>query len=239
MRTLKSRLEREYGEMLSLYSSFLLLPLEDHEGFFLQEEKEVVSTACEKRQADFLTGRYCARKSMEAIGLTAAFVPVSSSRAPLWPSSVVGSITHTEGYCAALVGLSERFLSIGIDGQRITCGRISDGMKKLILRDDEDWQNDLELNLVFSAKESLFKCLNPLVEKFFGFHCASVTSIDSEQKTFSIELKERAIKDLLSGKLKKAYTETGSLLSEESLFKGIYEVCDNLVVTAIILKQGL
>ena len=234
MRTLKDRIKREFGDGLSLYSSSLFLPLADHKMHFLPQEEEVVSSACEKRKVDFLTGRYCARKSMKALGLDGVFIPVSPSRAPLWPSSVVGSITHTEGYCAAVVGLSKDYLSIGIDGQKITGGRISEGMKKLILRDDEEWSGDLELNLVFSAKEALYKCLNPLVNQFFGFHCARVIAINSALKTFSIELTDSSVSDKLTGLV---VEKKDPLLSGESRFEGFYEIHGDLVVTVIILKR--
>ena len=52
------------------------------------------------------------------------------------------------------------------------------------------WSPKLLLTLVFSAKESLYKCLYPQVQKYFGFDAARVVALDSEQRTFVIQLEQ-------------------------------------------------
>ena len=41
--------------------------------------------------------------------------PSRQDRQPVWPSGVVGSITHTAGLCAAVVAESSRFAALGVD----------------------------------------------------------------------------------------------------------------------------
>ena len=48
-------------------------------------------------------GRACARAALSALGHGDAVIGRHANCAPLWPDSVVGSITHTSGYAAALV----------------------------------------------------------------------------------------------------------------------------------------
>ena len=174
-----------------LFSSSRLMGREE----LLPEEQPFVKRACQKRVGDFATGRYCARRALARLGVPECAITVAPNRAPNWPEGVVGSITHTDGFVAAVVGRADEYLSVGLDSQRIKEGRITPGMARLILQPTEfplvdSGQRDERLNLVFCAKESLYKCLNPLVNKFFGFECARVTDLDEDEKTFVIELTE-------------------------------------------------
>ena len=161
----------------------------------LPEEEAFVKKACKKRVDDFATGRFCARQALAELGIPGCAIPISPNRAPTWPSGVVGSITHTEGFVAAVVGKESDYKAVGLDSQRIKAGRITPGMARLILLPSEfalleKGDKDQILNLVFCAKESLYKCLNPIVNKFFGFECAQLTSVDDKNGRFVIELTE-------------------------------------------------
>src|SRR5690606_6132023 len=77
------------------------------------------------------------------------------------------------------------------------------------------------LTLIFSAKESIFKCLYPLVQQYFDFRHA-VIRLDAQQPGhFHFEL----LKDL-GGEFDEGYTASG-----------YYELADNFVHTAVILPQ--
>lgn len=149
----------------------------------LAEERPAVERACSKRVADFATGRWCAREAFRLLGLAPAPIPMEASRAPRWPSGFVGSITHTEGYAAAVVAPSSRLAGVGVDAQVVEPGRINEGMAELILLPGEeeglrDLPRDEARTLAFTAKEALYKCLNPIVGRFFGFHAARVEGVD-------------------------------------------------------------
>jgi len=232
MKSLKERISDKYGSALSLYSSPLLTPLENYNGWFLPQEEAVVKKACDKRKVDFLTGRYCARKAIDCLlseekknDSNSLFIPVSPNRAPLWPKHIVGSITHTDGYCASVTGLKEKILSVGIDGQVMKPGRITEGMKKMILSECEMADGETMLNLIFSAKESLYKCLNPLVKRFFGFHTAKVTEINGHEQTFTIKI--------IDSNLKKEAEKHCCTSS----FKGLYCISEQVVVTLIVFES--
>jgi 4'-phosphopantetheinyl transferase EntD len=44
--------------------------------------------------------------------------------------------------------------------------------------------------LVFSAKESLYKCLYPQVQRYFGFEAARVCAVDLARGTFVVRLEK-------------------------------------------------
>ena len=51
--------------------------------------------AVQKRKAEFLAGRYCARAALAQLdGSLAVNIGIGANREPLWPPGFVGSITH-------------------------------------------------------------------------------------------------------------------------------------------------
>lgn len=169
---------------------------------------EQLQRAVLKRQAGFLAGRICARQALTVLtGDRAGLIPMLPDRAPGWPPGIVGSITHTTRYAAALVGLDRHYQGIGIDCE----GLMSPDHLKLqrhicVAHELEELQHthrqtppEILLTLVFSAKESLFKCLYRQVGKFFGFSAARVVALDQTQQTFVIELRQPLTPALSTG----------------------------------------
>ncbi|SMF56397.1 4'-phosphopantetheinyl transferase family protein [Pseudobacteriovorax antillogorgiicola] len=148
---------------------------------------EALDRAVLKRQVEFLAGRKCAANGISQ--LTGQYfgetLPINEDRSPQWPPSLIGSITHTQGYAGALVGFRQEFAGLGLDAERLI-ENDSKGMAKYICCPQEldklletgiPLDRRQTLTLVFSAKESLFKCIFPLVKTFFGFHEAKLTQI--------------------------------------------------------------
>ncbi|OGT70599.1 MAG: hypothetical protein A3H44_09485 [Gammaproteobacteria bacterium RIFCSPLOWO2_02_FULL_57_10] len=79
------------------------------------------------------------------------------------------------------------------------------------------------LTLVFSAKESLFKCLFPLVNRFFDFHAAVITPLSSGS-TGDGEFRFELLEDL-DGEFRTGYRGHGR-----------YAILATHVHTAVILK---
>jgi 4'-phosphopantetheinyl transferase EntD len=151
-----------------------------------------------KRRVDFAAGRWVAREALRACAaeVAEAPIPIGSNRAPVWPPGVVGSIAHTAGYALAAAARAEVARAIGIDvegwmrdgardrvGDHITHG---DELDTLVAR--SGWSEAEVLTLVFSAKESLYKCLYSEVERWFGFHDARIEEIDGAAGTFVARL---------------------------------------------------
>ena len=63
----------------------------------LAEEMRHLGASVDKRKREFAAGRLCARRLLAEFGITDFPVRVADDRQPLWPESLVGSITHTTG----------------------------------------------------------------------------------------------------------------------------------------------
>ncbi len=189
--------------------------------------------AVPKRKAEFVAGRYCAREAlMQLDSKLDTAIGIGSHREPLWPKSVVGSITHTGGFASAMVAHRTKIRAIGIDSELWIDLSKEPNLKDHILTVREDF-NDQELlalspahylTLVFSAKESLYKCLFPLVNRFFHFQSAAITLQPSEinsEGEFRFELLED-----LNAEFCKGYCGHGR-----------YFICDRIAHTAVVLKS--
>ena len=160
-----------------------------------------LNKASHKRRAEFLAGRVCARHAL--LLLTGQeYVPnIGQDRAPLWPpdhqgNAIVGSITHSDNWAAAIVGSQQQFLGVGIDTERYLSN--DDGQKlagALLTTNERERLNGLTaeqfalmVTLIFSLKESLFKALYPLVGKRFYFESAELVAWDFTLGTARLRL---------------------------------------------------
>jgi 4'-phosphopantetheinyl transferase EntD len=89
-------------------------------------EEAQVATAAPKRRREFALGRACARAALAALGHDTVLIGRRENGAPLWPNGVVGSITHTTGYAAALVAKAGQFAGAGLDAERV--GRVTSNL---------------------------------------------------------------------------------------------------------------
>jgi len=128
------------------------------------EGAALVAGSSEKRRRDFALGRACARAALEQAGLHAP-VGRSPHGAPVWPPGVRGSITHTEGYAAAIVARQGDFGGLGVDAERI--GRVEERLWPRLFNTAErarlaaHGDPAVMATLLFAAKEAAFKASNP------------------------------------------------------------------------------
>ena len=173
------------------------------------EEESAVATALDTRREEFALGRACARDALSRLGVSPAPIPVSPDRAPSWPEGIVGSITHSAGFACAVVARSDSIAGIGIDIEarqrpmRETLERFIRTPAERISQQNLPLAID-PLRLVFSAKESVHKCVAPLSGVTLGFHDVEL-DVDVASRTFRARLVGRcdaAIPDLdlLSGR---------------------------------------
>ncbi|MGH1552038.1 hypothetical protein ACRAWF_07450 [Streptomyces sp. L7] len=81
------------------------------------EEEAVARRFAAPRRAAFTTGRHCAHRALADLGVPPGAIMRSPGGAPRWPASVVGSITHCDGYRAAAVASRARARAVGIDAE--------------------------------------------------------------------------------------------------------------------------
>jgi enterobactin synthetase component D len=158
----------------------------DHRAIILELEGLVAdqpARAVAKRRAEFLAGRWAARQALAALGIEA--IPGRDEAGlPRWPEEVIGSITHGGDRALSAVARRAEVRSLGIDAERLMpsaspelCRRICDEAELARLERALSRPGHHALTLAFSAKESLYKCLHPLIGKFMDFHAARVTSV--------------------------------------------------------------
>lgn len=145
--------------------------------------------AVRKRHIEYLAGRWCAREAMR-VGRgyqSHAVIATGEEREPLWPDGVVGSITHTQGFVSAAIADARVMRSLGVDSEetftveraRRLAGHLArPGELEALARTGLD--EGVIAAAVFSVKESVYKCLHPLVKTFFGFQAAEVVEISPE-----------------------------------------------------------
>jgi 4'-phosphopantetheinyl transferase EntD len=139
------------------------------------EEAACIARAGAKRRREFSTGRTLARRAFAQLGIEGFALLSDADRVPRWPEGLVGSISHCAGCCAVAVARRGRILSLGLDVER--AGRLEEELTARICTpreieraralpppDGVDWGK-----LVFSAKESAYKCYFPLARKLLGF----------------------------------------------------------------------
>lgn len=139
------------------------------------EEKKFVQGAVAKRKREFTTGRWCAREALGKLGAEIGPIPVSKNRDPIWPIGIVGSISHTEGWCGAAVGWKEEVIGIGLDIEH-ACAVYENlwpyvcTHNELLLLKSVTVADRVSLaTLIFSAKECLYKCQYPVTKQWIGF----------------------------------------------------------------------
>jgi 4'-phosphopantetheinyl transferase EntD len=204
---------------IAVFETRELAPLET----LLADERAAIVSAVPKRAAEYATGRRCARQAMASMGIHGFPLLANSDRSPIWPSEIVGSITHTEGFCAAAAGRRDRFAGIGIDAE-IT-GNLGMELWPTVFTGGEiDWlerlfprQRAAMATVLFSAKESFYKAQYSLTGAWLEFHSAVVSV---EGNTWNLNLIERQ----------------GALARPRFPVSGRFVVHGQLVLTAIALE---
>ena len=165
------------------------------------EEAALAAAMGPRRRAEFARGRSCARRALVALGRPAEPVLRAARRAPRWPTGIVGAITHTEGYCAAAAGPSQHWAGIGVDVEQRkplstrALERICSASERQALEALADCSPEAWGNVVFSAKETLYKAYFPKTEVFLGFRDAEI-HLDPPEGRFEIALARADVPDL-------------------------------------------
>jgi 4'-phosphopantetheinyl transferase EntD len=150
----------------------------------LPAEVPYLGRAVAKRAREFAAGRLCARRALAEFGIVDFPLAVADDRQPLWPPSMVGSITHTAGFCAAVVAERRCAAGLGVDSEVV--GDVNPPIwPSICLPAEIAWIRSLPaaeqaaaVTLIFSAKEAFYKCQYPMVRERLGFHDARVEATD-------------------------------------------------------------
>lgn len=164
-----------------------------HSGLW-SEESLYIERSVPKRKREFTAGRNCLRRALMLLGQPEVAIGVGSNREPLLPAGFVGSITHTDKYCAAALLHEKAGISIGIDAEPKES--LDREVVDFILRPSEkDHANDLQRNylgfpwdrMIFSAKEAFHKAFFRVWPVMLDFLDAEV-QIEPNSGRFDVRL---------------------------------------------------
>ncbi len=140
-----------------------------------REEAVAVARAADKRVREFAAGRLCARRALERFGVTRVVLRAAADRQPLWPPGFLGSITHTEGFCAAVVAEGNALRGIGVDSEAADAVK-AELWPSICVPAELDWiaewpagARKQAATLVFAAKEAFYKAQYPSTGEFMSF----------------------------------------------------------------------
>lgn len=179
-------------QLLPAVVSIAVLDPRLDQGDLMPEENQAMSRATPKRYREFTAGRVASRHAMLALGLPKLPVPISENRAPLWPDGVTGSITHCDTCCIAATAPANQIAALGIDVE-ICLPLPADLIETVCTASEMAWlsqqSTDLQgllARLIFSAKESVYKCQYPFTARLIGFDAIEI-GLDFDRQTFTAE----------------------------------------------------
>jgi 4'-phosphopantetheinyl transferase EntD len=150
------------------------------------EEEALGPRAVEGRRLFFALGRAAARDALRELeGTEPVAIPRAPSGEPVWPASIVGSISHSHEVAVAVVGRREDYAGLGVDVEDRARGP-SPRAARLVCRPSEmDWVDPESgtdrLARLFSAKEAVFKALFPIEQVWLGFADAELRWLHEEE----------------------------------------------------------
>jgi 4'-phosphopantetheinyl transferase EntD len=137
---------------------------------------------------EFRAGRHCARLALARLGV-AGPVLRAPDRSPIWPEGAIGSIAHTRSedraFCGAAVAHSFAARSLGLDVE-FEAPLVPRLWKRILREREAEWISGLpdaerafSAMVVFSAKESVYKCQHALSRTFLEFADVELDPLDN------------------------------------------------------------
>jgi|SRR5882672_1838773 len=190
----------------------------------LPSERRFVSNAVPKRIGEFAAGRRCARQAIARLGLPPVDLLVNTDRTVRWPSGLIGSITHTAGYCAVAVASSRDYVGIGLDVEQIVAAPF-EVVPQICTEPEQAWLDTLPAavrarlaTLIFTAKECFYKCQYCLTGTWLDFKDIQVR-VDAGD--FFVVSKHPVVEDL----------------QRKWTLRGRFMWCADRVVSAMVLEH--
>lgn len=202
----------------------------------LPDELEAVRTATAARRREFHTVRALARRALAGLTPEApmrygvhSLLP-DARGAPVWPAGIVGSMTHSRDYRAAVVAKSSTYAAIGLDAEsnrtlppevcEVVCRPEERSMIDALSRQEPSlaWSC-----VVFSAKESIYKAWYPLTGAWLDFDEVSV-QVEHGSQTFRARLP--------------AHVGAGGVSTSEEMTGRWLATADLILTTAYLSSSG-
>jgi 4'-phosphopantetheinyl transferase EntD len=143
----------------------------DYTGDLAEADRLRISNSVNERRQEFSTGRYFAKHALSFLGFRSSDPLGLDGRRPVWPKGVTGSISHSDTLAFVIVSNHPWLKGLGVDIEPATApppatDRLVFTRTELDRISDE---NRLFATRLFSAKEAVFKAVNPIAKKMIGF----------------------------------------------------------------------
>lgn len=163
-------------------------PVGDHVNELTVLERDVIASSVAIRRNTYSTGRFCAKKALAEINISASDyfngLIRQTDGSVAWPAGAIGSISHTNDWAVAAVAPSGgNLVSLGIDLEQID--RVDKDVLRLIATEQERTTLESMVELrwgrvaLFSIKESIYKCLRPIFGEFIRFKDVQIANLTS------------------------------------------------------------
>lgn len=179
----------------------------------------------EKRLAEFAAGRRALRAAMAELGVREQAVPQGPDRAPVWPRGLVGSISHTDTICIAVLAHAPRHAALALDIEE-DADLPTEILSEICTRDERSWLSVQPpeirgslARLIFSAKECAYKLQYPLTHALLDFDAFQITP------------------DLETGQFEATLTRPVGTFPERHRFYGRFAFAAGLVLTGMSLSH--
>ena len=184
-----------------------------------EERAYLLSLISKQRRYDFLTSRILLKKNLPE-HQNHSFLNDPKEKSILWPKGITGSLSHKKGVFAFILGQEGESFGIDLEELIVTrkiYERVTSKKERLFFSSlqAEEQQDSFFWSLIFSCKESLFKCFAPLHrrEKLTHIGLCKITRLNLKEQSFegSFE-KEKAAGSFKLIKVKKKHCGLQSLI---------------------------
>lgn len=215
-------------DILSLFLPAVTVAMTDpaaEHGAPYEAEAPAIARANDKRRREFCAGRAAARRAMHRMGLPPVAVPSDETRAPVWPTNVTGSISHSDSLCIAVLADARAVPAVGIDIEDALpldpelFADICTLPERAWLSTQPEQDRGMLAKLIFSAKECAYKCQFTLSRTFLEFHDLEITA------------------DLETGQFEATFLRSVPGFARGARLYGRYVVAQDHVITAISAER--
>ena len=145
----------------------------------LDDEKATFPDASSlKRRLDVQRGRLAAREALsELLGPGRYPITRGARGEPIFPVGVCGSISHCADTAVAVVCRIDAYKAVGVDLE-LLADRKMDITPSIATTTELNWlatHSDFPIAILFSAKESVYKAIAPIVGRYIGFQEVELT----------------------------------------------------------------
>jgi 4'-phosphopantetheinyl transferase EntD len=127
-----------------------------------ESERAHIADWSPHRQMEFASGRVCARRALDELGVGLAALPADAEGVPVWPEGSTGSIAHSRGLVAAVASTMHVRRLIGLDLEKTN--RLSEAAMRRVVHPLEHafvGRDQVRGSVLFSLKEAFYKAQYP------------------------------------------------------------------------------